>query len=169
MFHILYVPSHVFSTAGSDYIATSDTFTFNDFSLQMFCLDIGINDDQLVEITETFLVCAKSDPNVRFTTDCASVNINDNDGMECTVNSTQLVIHFSISSQLVAEFRFTQSSYNVSEDGGVVSVCLELVNGTLAGDVLIEVTITAIEEEMAGCRSLETSIVLILCIHMSCI
>ena len=60
----------------------------------MFCLDIGINDDQLVERTETFLVCATSDLNVQFTTDCASVNITDNDGMECTVNSTQYVIHF---------------------------------------------------------------------------
>ena len=34
----------------------------------------------------------------------------------------------------------------------MVSVCLELVNGILTEDVLIEVTITAREEEMAGSR-----------------
>ena len=114
----------------------------------MFCLDVGIKDDQLVEMTETFLVCATSDVNV---TVCVSVNITDDDGMECAVNKyTQMI--FFLSSNLVAKFRFTQSSYNVSEDIGVLSVCLELVNGTLTEDVLIEVIVTASEEEMDGGR-----------------
>ena len=139
---------HFLHAAEGDYVATTDTFTFNDLSLQMFCLDVGIKDDQLVEMTETFLVCATSDVNV---TVCVSVNITDDDGMECAVNKyTQMI--FFLSSNLVAKFRFTQSSYNVSEDIGVLSVCLELVNGTLTEDVLIEVIVTASEEEMDGGR-----------------
>ena len=39
----------------------------------------------------------------------------------------------------MAEFQFPQSVYEVSEDTGVVSVCLELVTGILTKDVLIEV------------------------------
>jgi hypothetical protein len=50
----------------------------------------------------------------------------------------------------VAEFQFSQSSYNVSESSGVVSVCLELVNGTLAKDVLISVSVGARPEGMAN-------------------
>ena len=83
---------HFLHAAEGDYVATTDTFTFNDLSLQMFCLDVGIKDDQLVEMTETFLVCATSDVNV---TVCVSVNITDNDGMECAVNKyTQMIFFF---------------------------------------------------------------------------
>ena len=46
-------------------------------------------------------------------------------------------------SNTVAEFRFSQPSYNVSEDSGVVSVCLELVNGTLTEDVVIKIELRA--------------------------
>ena len=53
----------------------------------------------------------------------------------------------------VAEFQFTQSSYNVSESNGVVSICLELVNGTLAKDVLINLSVGASQDEpIAGCK-----------------
>lgn len=42
----------------------------------------------------------------------------------------------------------------MSESSGVVSVCLELVNGTLAIDVLISVSVGARQEGMAnpGCN-----------------
>lgn len=36
---------------------------------------------------------------------------------------------------------FSQPSYDVSEDSGEVSVCLELVSGNLRKDVLVEVMI----------------------------
>ena len=31
--------------------------------------------------------------------------------------------------------------YNVSEDSGVLSVCLELINGTLTEDIVVEVMV----------------------------
>ena len=34
---------------------------------------------------------------------------------------------------LVAEFRFLNDSYNIKEDSGNVSICLELVHGTIEG------------------------------------
>lgn len=48
------------------------------------------------------------------------------------------------------EFQFSQPSYNVSEDSGVVNVCLELTSGTLIEDVFIEV-IAAANLEETGC------------------
>ena len=56
-------------------------------------------------------------------------------------------VHFLV----VAEFQFSQQSYDVSEDTGVVSICLELVNGTLTEDVFIEVTVFG-GEGMLGCK-----------------
>ena len=56
-------------------------------------------------------------------------------------------VHFLV----VAEFQFSQPSYDVSEDTGVVSVCLELINGTLTEDVFIEVMVFG-REGMLGCK-----------------
>lgn len=52
---------------------------------------------------------------------------------------------------VVAEFQFSQPSYNASEDTGVVSVCLELVSGILTEDVIIEVMLFG-GGEMSGCK-----------------
>ena len=52
----------------------------------------------------------------------------------------------------MAQFQFSQPFFNVSEDSGAVSVCLELVNGILTEDVLIEVMVIASGEDMAGCK-----------------
>ena len=54
--------------------------------------------------------------------------------------------------QIVAEFQFSQSSYNVSEDSEIVDICLELVSGTLTEEVLIEVVLAAGLEVMADCK-----------------
>lgn len=40
----------------------------------------------------------------------------------------------------VAAFRFSQSSYNVTESDGVISVCIELVKGTLSEDIAIQLS-----------------------------
>ena len=50
---------------------------------------------------------------------------------------------------IVAEFQFSQPSYNVSEDSEVVSVCLELINGVLTEEVVIEIVLAAGMEVMA--------------------
>ena len=52
----------------------------------------------------------------------------------------------------MAQFQFSQPFFNVSEDSGVVCVCLELVNGILTEGVLIEVMAIASGEDMAGCK-----------------
>ena len=52
----------------------------------------------------------------------------------------------------MAQFQFSQPFFNVSEGSGVVSVCLELVNGILTEGVLIEVVVIARGEDMAGCK-----------------
>ena len=54
--------------------------------------------------------------------------------------------------QIVAEFQFSQPSYNVPEDSEIVNVCLELVSGTLTEEVLIEVVLAAGLEVMANCK-----------------
>ena len=51
---------------------------------------------------------------------------------------------------IVAEFQFSQPSYNVSEDSEVVSICLELINGVLTEEVLIEIVLAAGMEVMAS-------------------
>ena len=52
---------------------------------------------------------------------------------------------------LVAEFQFSQPSFDVSEDSGVVSVCLELISGILTEDVIIEVMVLG-DGGMSGCK-----------------
>ena len=56
-----------------------------------------------------------------------------------------------IFSRTVAEFQFSQPSYDVSEDSGVVSVCLELISGILTEDVIIEVMVLG-DGGMFGCK-----------------
>ena len=46
------------------------------------------------------------------------------------------------------EFQFSQPSYNVNMDSGVVNICLQLVNGMLNKDVVIELLVATSEEEM---------------------
>ena len=53
----------------------------------------------------------------------------------------QLFNLYSYYAAAVATFQFSMAYYNVSEDSGVVSVCLELVSGILTKDVTIEVVI----------------------------
>ena len=51
----------------------------------------------------------------------------------------------------VAEFQFSQPSFDVSEDSGVVSICLELISGILTEDVIIEVMVLG-DGGMSGCK-----------------
>ena len=51
----------------------------------------------------------------------------------------------------VAGFQFPQTVYDVSEDTGAVSVCLELVTGILTEDVLIEVMLLN-SSGSSGCK-----------------
>ena len=104
-----------------------------------------------------FFICASSDraQDVQFLPPCASVNIKDNDGI--IIERAFIATHSTILLQshllvAVAEFQFSQPSYNVSEDSGEVSVCLELVRGILTEDVVVQVSIGAGLEEMAGCK-----------------
>ncbi len=41
--------------------------------------------------------------------------------------------------------------YSVSEDSGVVSICLELINGTLTENVFIQVMVSD-NNGMSGCK-----------------
>ena len=119
------------------------------------CLNVSITDDQLVEGTERLLVCGcSSQTAVLLLNDgCTNVYIEDNDGTKSNILLAVKVI-FCLFVTTVAEFQFTPSSYNVSESSGVVSVCLELMNGTLASDILISVSVGARQEAMAnsGCN-----------------
>jgi hypothetical protein len=64
----------------------ADSFIFNDLSARGFCLNVSIINDELVEASEEFLVCASTDqlqaPDILFLPTCATVNIVDNDGMK---------------------------------------------------------------------------------------
>ena len=51
----------------------------------------------------------------------------------------------------VAVFEFSMAYYSVSEDSGVVSICLELVNGTLTENVFIQVMVSD-NNGMSGCK-----------------
>ena len=47
----------------------------------------------------------------------------------------------SLYASVVAKFQFSQTTFNVSEDSGSVSVCLELVTGILTVDVQVDLMI----------------------------
>lgn len=137
----------------------SDAFTFNDLSAREFCLNISIIDDQLVEASEDFFICTSTDQfqalDIQFTPTCVSVNITDNDGTKLATIIIILYMELILSHLLitVAEFQFSQPSYNVIEgQSEVVNICLELVNGTLAKDILINISIAARQENKAGCK-----------------
>ena len=118
------------------------------------CLNVSITDDELVEETERLLVCGCSTQTavLLLNDGCTSVYIEDNDGTKSNILLAIKIICLLVTT--VAEFQFTQSSYNVSENSGVVSICLELINGTLASDVLISMSVGARQEAMpdSGCN-----------------
>ena len=52
-----------------------------------------------------------------------------------------------------AVFEFSMAYYSVSEDSGVVSICLELINGTLTEDIIIQVMVIDNNNNgMSGCK-----------------
>ena len=51
-----------------------------------------------------------------------------------------------------AIFQFSMEYYGVSEDSGVVSICLELINGTLTEDIIIQVMVVNNSNGMSGCK-----------------
>jgi hypothetical protein len=52
-----------------------------------------------------------------------------------------------------AVFEFSMAYYSASEDSGVVSICLELINGTLTEDIIIQVmVVNNINNGMSGCK-----------------
>ena len=42
--------------------------------------------------------------------------------------------------------------YSVSEDSGIVSICLELINGTLTEDIIVQVIVVDNNNGMSGCK-----------------
>ena len=53
----------------------------------------------------------------------------------------------------VAVFQFSMMYYSVSEDSGIVSICLELVNGTLTEEIIIQVMVVNDSNDgMSGCE-----------------
>ena len=121
------------------------------------CINIFINDDELVERTERFIVCLNS-TQTSVDSSCTVVHIEDNDRKigNASNPSPYLCMTMYISNMIdsaitVAVLQFSQPSYNVREDSGVVSVCLQLVNGTLTEDINFEATeITT--DKMATCK-----------------
>ncbi|XP_048590278.1 extracellular matrix organizing protein FRAS1-like [Nematostella vectensis] len=90
------------ATAGTDYnspVATNITFSANETS---YNFTININDDVIVENTESFFVqLTTTDGNINITQPNITVSITDNDK---------------------ATFSFASSSYSVEEDTGYVTV-----------------------------------------------
>ena len=56
-----------------------------------------------------------------------------------------------------AVFQFSMEYYGVNEDSGVVSICLQLINGTLTESIIIQVMVSD-SNGMSGCKK-KTSIV----------
>ena len=60
------------------------------------CIDISISDDQLVEQTETFVVCGCPTPLavILDANGCANVTILDNDGKTNSLEATMIIMSF---------------------------------------------------------------------------
>ena len=119
------------------------------------CVDLSINDDQLVEQTETFVVCGCPTPLavIPEANRCVNVTILDNDGkiQYPDILMPMFLFHNFMIYLVVAKFQFSQPSHDVSEDIGVLGVCLELISGILTEDVVIEVTVLG-DGGMIGCK-----------------
>jgi hypothetical protein len=103
----------------------TEVFPIGSVAGERRCVDFIINDDQLVELLESFLVLATSaDPNVEFTNggDQSTVSITDND---------------------LALFGFTQTTYVVGEANGPALPAIGLFSGTLTFPIQVQVTTAA--------------------------
>jgi Calx-beta domain/Domain of unknown function (DUF4214) len=98
------------ATAGSDYVATSGTLTFNPGETTKF-ITINIQSDQSFEADETFLVNLTSTTNASLTRPQATGTIRNDDAEGGFLN-------------------FTQGSYGVSENTGFVTVKIIRSNDT---------------------------------------
>ena len=114
------------------------------------CLNISINDDDIYEGIEQFVICGSSEQAIEFEGNaCIDIFIEDNDGMKIAARIYDQV-EMTILSPIVAKFNFSRPIYNIPANGGAACVCLELIYGQLATDVIIEVFL---EDEQIGRKS----------------
>ena len=145
---------YVVTTAELDYIGAPFNLTFMEASTQS--VPISIVDDDLVERTEVIqLLLTTLTPNVIPTDpNTAQIEIIDNDGeiFSSTMHHTQMAYYVNFNFSTDAVFEFSMTYYSVSEDSGVVSICLELINGTLTEDIIIQVMVVDSNNGMSGCK-----------------
>lgn len=138
-------------TEGMDYLGVPVSLTFTEAGAQF--VNISILDDDLVERPEDIqlLITSSTPGRILIDPSSAKVRIIDNDGEGeprwYYIISLCIIKCFC----LVAQFQFSLAYHNVSEDSGTVSICLELINGTLTKDIVIEVMV-ANNSGMIGCK-----------------
>ena len=142
------------TTAELDYVGVPFNVTFVESSTQSVA--ISVLDDDLIERPEMIqLLLTTLIPNVILADpNSAQVEITDDDS-EIYFNyiSTVYKSHIMwVSCTTDAVFQFSMMYYSVSEDSGVVSICLELINGTLTEDIIIQVMVVNNNNGMSGCK-----------------
>ena len=106
------------STDPLDFSAVLEELTFNQTTARQ-CVDIPIEDDNIVEEPENFtVVVSGDDPDVDFTPPTSVVTITDND---------RVVIGFEM------------ERYQ-GDEGDTVQVCAILSNGTLERSIVVDIT-----------------------------
>ncbi|HET6890253.1 MAG TPA: Calx-beta domain-containing protein, partial [Pyrinomonadaceae bacterium] len=110
------------ATAGSDYVATSGTLTFQPGTTSL-PINITINGDTEIEANETFLINLSNATNVNFTSSPATITIRNDD----------------------ATLQFSAAQTNASENGNTVTVTV-----TRAGDTSDVDTVNFNTSDAAG-------------------
>ena len=123
------------STDPLDFSAVLKNLTFDQMSSRQ-CLEIPIEDDDIVEEPERFtIVISEDDPDVDITTPTSVVTITDND---------RVVIGFEME-----RYR--------GEEGETVEGCAILFNGTLENSLVVDITsrdLSAIGKEFCNCLNM---------------
>ena len=141
------------ATAGADYTATSQTFTFAPGELTK-TLVVPINNDVIDENNETFTVTLSGETNATIGTGTATVTITDNDTAGITVSPTALTVAEGAAGVAYSVVLLTQPTANVvvtvSLPGGEATASPGSLTFTPGNwDDAQNVTVTAVDDAVS--------------------
>jgi hypothetical protein len=141
------------ATAGSDYVATSGTLTFNPGETQK-TFPVTIKDDPTDEVVETFVVNLSNPVNAVIADGQGSVSINDNDGPAVSINDVSIIEGSAGNASTAASFTLSLSAPSVQ----AITVRVATADGTATGNFDYQRVTTRIVSFPVGSSTATTNI-----------
>jgi hypothetical protein len=144
------------ATAGSDYVATSGTLTFNPGQIEK-TFPVTIKDDSTDEIAETFFVNLSNPINITIADGQGVVNIDDNDGPTISINDVSVTEGSTRNAVAIATFTLSLSAPSVQ----AITVRIATADSTATGNIDYQRVSARVVSFPAGSTTVTTNVTIL--------